>query len=314
LDKHLSENELPALSRFFYIVKPLIPRDFQLFLRRIIARRKRKRIGAIWPIDPGAGQSPVGWKGWPNGKKFAVAFAHDVDTQFGHDRCKLLMDLEERMGVRSIFYIVPERYHIDKSLIKEIKSRGFGIGIHGLKHDGKLFQSYDIFRKSAVKINEYMRDWKTTYFSSPSMHHRMNWMHYLDMESSTSTFDTDPFEPQSDGIGTIFPFIVTNDENDRSFVEMPYTLPQDFTLYVILREKNIDIWKKKLDWIAQNSGLALINTHPDYMDFTNGKSPRREEYPVRFYEEFIMYLKNTFKEQYLAALPKDIVEFMKAPS
>jgi hypothetical protein len=48
---------------------------------------------------------------------------------------------------------------------------------------------------------------------------------------------------------------------------LPYTLVQDFNLFKILREPNIDIWKRKLDWIAERGGMALINTHPDYMGF-----------------------------------------------
>jgi hypothetical protein len=30
-------------------------------------------------------------------------------------------------------------------------------------------------------------------------------------------------------------------------------------------EKTISIWKKKLDWIVEKGGMALLITHPDYM-------------------------------------------------
>jgi hypothetical protein len=143
------------------------------------------------------------------------------------------------------------------------------------------------------------------------MHHRLEWMHHLNMESSTSTFDTDPFEPQSDAIGTIFPFIVQNDPTREGFVEMPYTLPQDFTLYVILHEKNIDIMKTKLDWIVKNKGMALFNTHPDYMDFGDGKQRRYEEYPVALYKNFIQYVMTRYKDQFWLALPGQMADFWK---
>ena len=45
-----------------------------------------------------------------------------------------------------------------------------------------------------------------------------------------------------------------------------------------MKEKNIDIWKQKLDWIAENGGMALVNAHPDYMNFDGGKLGI-EEYP-----------------------------------
>ena len=47
-------------------------------------------------------------------------------------------------------------------------------------------------------------------------------------------------------------------------------MPQDHLLFVILQEKNIDIWKRKLDWIAEKGGMALLNTHSDYMSFDGG--------------------------------------------
>ena len=51
------------------------------------------------------------------------------------------------------------------------------------------------------------------------------------------------------------------------YVELPYTLAQDSTLFLTLREKTIAIWKRKLDWIADHGGMALLNVHPDYVRF-----------------------------------------------
>ena len=89
---------------------------------------------------------------------------------------------------------------------------------------------------------------------------------------------------------------------------MPYTLPQDFTLFILMKEKNIDIWKKKLDWIAEKGGMALFISHPDYMNF-NKQKIGNEEYTVEFYTEFLEYIKNRYKDQYWHILPKDIARF-----
>lgn len=94
----------------------------------------------------------------------------------------------------------------------------------------------------------------------------------------------------------------------EGYVELPYTLPRDFTLFVLMREKNIDTWKRKLDWIAEHGGMALINTHPDYMHFGNWK-PRLEEYPVRYYEEFLGYVKQRYEGEYWHVLPRDMARF-----
>ena len=45
-------------------------------------------------------------------------------------------------------------------------------------------------------------------FRTPTMFHHLEWTGELDIEYDSSTFDTDPFEPQPDGVGTIFPFWV----------------------------------------------------------------------------------------------------------
>ncbi len=130
-------------------------------------------------------------------------------------------------------------------------------------HDGKLYQSEKIFRKRAQNINGYIKDWNAVGFRSPAAHHNLDWTHYLNIEYDSSTFDTDPFEPQSDGSGTIFPFWVKGNSSQKGYVELPYTLSQDFSLFILMKEDNIDIWKKKLDWIAERGGMALLDVHPD---------------------------------------------------
>ena len=284
-------------SSMFYTIKPLIPRRLQIFLRRQIIQYKRKKFSHIWPIDLKAGKPPEAWPGWPDNKKFALILSHDVDTQKGHDKCFQLMDIEESLGFRSCFNFVPERYNVSVSLRKELIDRGFEVGVHGLTHDGKLFSSKKIFNERAKRINHYLQEWGAKCFTSPSMLRNLNWMHALDITHSTSTFDTDPFEPQPDAVGTIFPLWIKNSSSSSGYVELPYTLPQDFTLFTLMREKSCKIWKKKLDWIADKGGMALFNSHPDYMNF-NKRNKDPEEYPIKYYIEFIEYIKSKYECQY----------------
>jgi len=276
-------------------------------LRGSVARWQRKRCGAVWPIDERAGNPPPGWKGWPDGKKFAFVLLHDVDTFKGHEKVRDLAALEERLGFRSSFNFVPEGYPVSPELRAELKDRGFEVGVHGLVHDGRLFSNRELFLKRASKINRYMKEWGAVGFSSPSMHHKLEWMHEIDMEYDISTFDTDPFEPQPDPARTIFPFWYQQSPSHRGFVEIPYTLAQDFTLFILLKEKNTSIWKQKLDWIAQKGGLALLDTHPDYMALP-GKEPSHEEYPADIYEGFLDYTKTQYSGRYWQGLPREIGE------
>ena len=80
--------------------------------------------------------------------------------------------------------------------------------------------------------------------------------------------------------------------------ELPYTLPQDFTLFVLLQEKTPEIWMRKLDWIAQHGGMALVDVHPDYLCFDNAIATSRE-YPVAHYKSFLEYVSRRYERRLL---------------
>lgn len=297
-------------ARLFYTVKPFIPRRLQILLRRTLIAVRAPRYRHVWPINERSNRQPDGWTGWPEPKRFALVLMHDVETERGQGKCRQLMQLEQSMGFRSSFNFVPERYAVSSKLRQDLVKEGFEIGVHGLKHDGKLFLSRSKFQHDAVYINRYLKDWGSVGFVSPSMHRNLDWMHDLDIEYDASTFDTDPFEPQPGGMETIFPFTVHGEAGRKGYVELPYTLPQDFTLFVLMKERDIDIWKKKLDWIAANGGMALLITHPDYMAPEN-EGCQIDEYPIGFYREFLDYTTQQYGGQYWNPLPKDIARFWR---
>lgn len=297
-------------ARAYYFFKPFIPRFVQVLLRRLFIQRIRAKYVTVWPIDERASKGPEAWPGWPEQKKFAFALMHDVDTEYGQSKCHHLYQLDETMGFRSSFNFVPERYAVSKELRRQLVARGFEVGVHGLKHDGKLFHSRNKWHHDAVRINQYLKEWNSVGFVSPSMHRKFDWMHELNVEYDASTFDTDPFEPQPDGMTTIYPFWIQGANGQGGYVELPYTLPQDFTLFIIMREQTIDIWKRKLDWIAGKGGMALVITHPDYMNFNKDRCGT-EEYPVELYKELLEYIKGKYEGQYWHALPREIARFWK---
>ena len=297
---------MPVLKDIYYQVKPLLPRRLQIALRRARARIKLRTHGDVWPIDEKTATPPKNWQGWPDGKRFAFVMTHDVETEVGLDRCRELMRIDQEFGIVSSFNFVPERYEVPAELRDHLASHGFEIGVQDLKHDGKLFRSRRKFQEHAKSINRYLKDWDATGFRAGAMHHNLDWFHSLDIEYDASTFDSDPFEPQPDGTGTIFPFRVEpQNGTGKGYVEMPYTLPQDFTLFVILKQESIDLWKKKLDWVASHGGMCLLITHPDYMTF-NGRPRRFDEYPAEYYREFLQYVKDKYAGQYWNATPREV--------
>ena len=289
-------------------MRPTIPRQFRMVVRRFLANRKIRSFSTSWPINQLAGAVPEGWTGWPGNKKFAIVLTHDIEGQKGLNRCRELAEMEMSLGFRSSFNFVPEgEYATPGSLRDFLTAHGFEVGVHDLHHDGKLYSSRKNFERHAQTINQYLREWGAVGFRSAFMLHNFDWLGDLNILYDSSGFDTDPFEPQPEGVNTIFPFWV-NRKGGSGYVELPYTLPQDSTLFLLLRQSGIDTWIEKLDWIAQHGGLALVNVHPDYLSF--GGVERSSEYKAQLYQRFLEYVSKRYHQEAWLALPKDVAAFI----
>lgn len=295
------------MTNLYYFLKPAIPWAIRVRIRRLIANRLRRQFNGSWPILPSAAQPPEGWPGWPNGKRFAFVVTHDVEGANGLARCRKLAEMDKAFGIRSSFHFVPEgKYRLQDSLRAHLEQEGFEVAVHDLHHDGTLYRSSQHFQTQVPKINQYLRKWKASGFRAGFMFHNLEWLHDLEVLYDASTFDTDPFEPQPDGVGTIFPFWVQGN-GSKGYVELPYTLPQDSTLFVLLKETTIDLWMKKLDWVASHGGMALMIVHPDYISF-EGK-PNAREYSGDLYERLLKYVVARYGDACWYALPREIAAF-----
>ncbi len=298
------------LTRLYYRFKPWIPRTLRMAVRRHQARRILARSGHLWPINEAAASKPAGWPGWPDAKPFALVLTHDVESQRGLDQVRPLAELEMELGFRSSFNFIPEgSYQVPPSLRSWLVQNGFEVGVHDLHHDGHLYRSRQSFTRNAERINHYLKEWGAVGFRSGFMLRELDWLHDLDITYDASTFDTDPFEPQPGGTQTIFPFTVSNGKS--RYVELPYTLPQDSTLFLILGETGPEIWKRKTDWIARQGGLALLNVHPDYLQF-DGPSQPGKTFPVAWYRNFLTHLAEQHRGAYWPVLPREVARHASA--
>lgn len=300
-------------NKIYYSIKPLVPRAARLAVRRWFAFRKRSRVDNVWPIMPGSERSPKDWRGWPNGKQFAFVLTHDVEGQKGVDRSQPLMQVEADLGFRSSFNFIPEgEYRVSSGLRQTLAANGFEVGVHDLHHDGKLYSNRADFARKAARINQYLAEWQAVGFRSGFMLHNLEWLHDLNVKYDASTFDTDPFEPQSDGAGTIFPFWVSPtgsaSHERQGYVELPYSLPQDSTLFLVFRERTPDVWLRKLDWVAQHGGMALVNVHPDYIQFPSDRSSSAT-FPLEFYSRLLTYVRDRYAGSYWQPLAREVAEF-----
>lgn len=301
---------LSPAKRLYYILKPLLPRTLTRFLKRIYQGSAREQFPLEWPIEDryvrfqwevmrqllvATDEYSLSFKHfWPRGLRFALVLTHDIETSRGQAFARTVADLEEGFDFRSSFNFVPERYSLDQGLIQELRERGFEVGVHGLKHDGKLFSSHAEFVRRAERINWHLKELYAVGFRAPLMHRQPEWMQALDIEYDLSFFDTDPFEPMPGGVMSIWPFTVGR------FVELPYTLVQDYTLTDVLGETNPRLWLTKLDFIERYWGMALINTHPDYLD---------DPTTWKVYVDFLDAVKE--KGNYWNALPLDVARWWR---
>lgn len=301
---------LSLAKRIYYELKPFLPRSLIRMMRRFYQPLANDSFSLGWPIEEryplfiweicrqimnltGSTYTPI----WPEEKHYALVLTHDIETARGQEIVRQVADLEENLGFRSSFYFVPERYSIDQSLIGELKERGFEIGIHGLKHDGKLFSSRDEFERRSKVINNYLKTLGAVGFRAPLTHRHPEWMQDLEIEYDLSFFDTDPYEPIPGGTMNIWPFFIGH------FVELPYTLVQDYTLTSILGEKSPRIWLEKVDFIEEHHGMALVNSHPDYL---------REKNTWDVYLQFLLKMRE--RHGYWHALPRDVANWWRVRS
>jgi hypothetical protein len=168
--------------------------------------------------------------------------------------------VERRHGLVSAWNFVPERYDLPESVRAGLVAEGCEIGIHGLHHDGHDIEPLAALHHRLPTMHAYARAWGATGFRAPSMQRSWEAMGQLGFDHDESFPDTDPFQPCRGGCWSWWPII------NGPVVELPLTLPQDHTLFVILQKTGPEIWIEKTNLLRARGGLAQILVHPDYVE------------------------------------------------
>jgi peptidoglycan/xylan/chitin deacetylase (PgdA/CDA1 family) len=264
-----------AMLRTYYLVRPVLPRRLQIVLRRTFAAQQGVPDFPTWPLETSlhdlydwlfdltrsiAGVSVPWIDVWPAGKTWAFVLTHDVETATGVATRELLRDAERRHGLRSSWNFVPERYDVGPDVIAELEAAGCEIGVHGLRHDGRDLASARLLSKRLPAIRAAADRWRAVGFRSPATQRYWELMPRLGFDYDSSYTDTDPYEPQPGGCCTYWPF------GNADLVELPITLPQDHTLFRVLRDVEPDLWRRKARELRRRGGMVLVLAHPDYAD------------------------------------------------
>jgi hypothetical protein len=197
---------------------------------------------------------------WPDGASGCVTMTHDVETEAGRDYCSELMNVDDAFGVKAAFGIVPEeRYDVPPSLLDAIRNRGFEVAVQDLNHDGRLFDKREEFLRRADLINRYGREYRAKGFRAAVLYRKPDWYGALEFSYDMSIPNVAHLDPQHGGCCTVLPYFIGD------MLELPVTTTQDYTLFHVLNELSIDLWKTQIDLILKKNGLLSFIVHPDYI-------------------------------------------------
>lgn len=318
-ERYVSKAFAPSVSdklirRAYYVARPFLSVNVRKHLQRYHLRERKNIEFPSWPLDKtvdnlfselmalciqaaGGQRIPFIWF-WPEDYQGCLLMTHDVEQEGGLAFCRALMDLDERFHVRSSFQVVPEeRYPVSDAFLDEIRARGFELNVHDLNHDGHLFENRELFLDRARKINEYSRKWGTEGFRSGGMYRNADWTEAFQFSYDMSFPSSAHLEPQWGGSCSVMPYFL------GSIVELPLTTTQDYSLFHILGQYSLDLWKAEMDCIASSHGLTSFIIHPDYV---------AEDRARGVYEQLLEFLSEECAPRRLwQPLPRDVARWWR---
>ncbi len=298
----------------YYFIRPILPVAVRKHLQRVRLSGWEGIPFPHWPVDltietlmqrlvaldleaKGVDQMPFIWF-WPNGAESCAILTHDIEAVPGRDFCDALMDLDDEHGIKASFQIVPEkRYPTPPSLFDSIRARGFEVNVHDLNHDGQLFQNRRLFVERVARINDYARQYGAVGFRAAAMYRNERWFGDLNFSYDMSVPNVAHLEPQRGGCCTVMPYFIGD------LVELPLTTVQDYSLFHIIGDYSIALWKTQINTILAQHGLVTLLSHPDYLI---------DERPRRVYSDLLAHVAAIRDAGRLwVALPRDVAAWWR---
>jgi hypothetical protein len=267
---------LSILARMYYFVRPALGVAVRKYLQRLHLRGWDKLSFPRWPVDcsvdnlmeqlmllslraSGAGRIPFIWF-WPEANSSCAILTHDVETKMGRDFCPTLMDIDDSFSMKASFQVIPEeRYEVSPEFLESIRQRGFEVVVHDLNHDGHLYRDREQFLQRAAKINSYGKEYRADGFRAGVLYRKQLWYDALKFSYDMSVPTVARLDPQHGGCCTVMPYFLGD------ILELPVTTIQDYTLFNILSDYSIDVWKRQIEIIMAKHGLMSFIVHPDYI-------------------------------------------------
>jgi hypothetical protein len=265
-----------AIRKLYYLFREGLSVKVRRRLQKIYFRDWEDLPFPSWPLDftvdnlhegylrllmesSGVDKVPFIWF-WPDGMSNSLMMTHDVETAAGRDFTSQLMDLDESYGIKASYQVIPEkRYEVPDEYLRGIRERGFEVNLHDLNHDGHLYRERKEFESRAARINGYLRQYNAQGFRAGAMYRNQDWYDAFDFSYDMSVPNVAHLEPMRGGCCTVMPYFV------GKVLELPLTLAQDYSLWHIMDDYSIDLWKQQLTLLRKRNGLMSFITHPDYL-------------------------------------------------
>ena len=91
------------------------------------------------------------------------------------------------------------------------------------------------------------------------LYRKQLWYDALGFEYDMSVPNVAHLEPLRGGCCTVMPYFI------GKILELPLTTAQDYSLFHILNDYSIELWKQQIALIKKKHGLISFLTHPDYL-------------------------------------------------
>jgi hypothetical protein len=265
-----------AIRQAYYFARPLMAVKVRKHFQKFDLKGWNEIPFPAWPVDRtvdqiletllklslkarGVSRLPFIWF-WPEGYSSCTTMTHDVEESAGLEFCPQLMDIDDAAGIKASFQVVPEkRYTVSPNVLQTFRDRGFEVNVQDLNHDGHLYQDREEFLRRAEKINRYLLKFGSSGFRAGSMYRNTDWYDAFDFSFDMSVPNVAHLESQRGGCCTVMPYFI------GKVLELPLTTTQDYSLFHILDDYSISLWKRQIDLILEKHGLVSFVIHPDYV-------------------------------------------------
>ncbi len=306
---HAAFTSPPTSSRLPFSYRS-VPGGLRRAIAGAIGRVQKRRVDRWaafpkWPIDVSA-DVLEDWAAPRNASdskapsgSTPVILTHDIDSPEGlRNLIADFLPMEEAHGARSTSYIVPCAWPIDEALLREARSRGHELGIHGYDHANRTPFAAAAERRTRLDAPRDLAErFEMVGYRSPSLLRTPELLADVALR-----YRYDSSVPTSGGL---FPVPNNGCASARPFrigdlLELPISLPRDGSLRFLGHgpEEILRLWKACADVVARARGVVVLLTHCER--HFSGNAPM-----LQAYRDFLEWIRGN--PRFVWATPVDVL-------